>query len=157
MAYDFQTSSKGGGGVIFNPKIYVADFGNFKQGFLRMKFMYMSNFRVQGMFFQQSFWEKSNKTHFKEGNSESPPHPPFGTFPKIWRRPPSLTEPYPTLEVIKSSVKWHLLSLIAWNPNKLMRCLFTKLFLGTVHTPVHWNVLVPLSPNFGQKCPPKSA
>ena len=26
-----------GGGVIFNPKIYVADFGNFKQGFLSMK------------------------------------------------------------------------------------------------------------------------
>ena len=25
------------GGVIFNPKIYVADFGNFKQGFLIMK------------------------------------------------------------------------------------------------------------------------
>ena len=25
------------GGVIFNPKIYVADFGNFKQGFLSMK------------------------------------------------------------------------------------------------------------------------
>ena len=25
---------KGGGGVIFNPKIYVADFENFKQGFL---------------------------------------------------------------------------------------------------------------------------
>ena len=24
-------------GVIFNPKIYVADFGNFKQGFLSMK------------------------------------------------------------------------------------------------------------------------
>ena len=28
---------KGGGGVIFDPKIYVADFGNFKQGFLSMK------------------------------------------------------------------------------------------------------------------------
>ena len=25
------------GGVIFNPKIYVADFGNFKQGFLSME------------------------------------------------------------------------------------------------------------------------
>ena len=32
----FWKSSKGGG-VIFNPKIYVADFGNFKQGFLSMK------------------------------------------------------------------------------------------------------------------------
>ena len=28
---------RGRGGVIFNPKIYVADFGNFKQGFLSMK------------------------------------------------------------------------------------------------------------------------
>ena len=26
-----------GGGVIFNPKIYDVDFGNFKQGFLSMK------------------------------------------------------------------------------------------------------------------------
>ena len=26
-----------GGGVIFNPKNYVEDFGNFKQGFLSMK------------------------------------------------------------------------------------------------------------------------
>ena len=26
-----------GGRVIFSPKIYVADFGNFKQGFLSMK------------------------------------------------------------------------------------------------------------------------
>ena len=25
------------GGVIFNPKIYVADFGSFKQGFLSMQ------------------------------------------------------------------------------------------------------------------------
>ena len=39
------------GGVIFNPKIYVADFGNFKQGFLSMKLIQKSNFRVQGMFF----------------------------------------------------------------------------------------------------------
>ena len=38
-------------GVIFNPKIYIADFGNFKQGFLIMKMIQNSNFRVQGMFF----------------------------------------------------------------------------------------------------------
>ena len=31
-----QKGSKGGG-VIFNPKICVADFGNFKQGLLSMK------------------------------------------------------------------------------------------------------------------------
>ena len=36
---NFWKSSKGGGGVIFNPKIYVAVFGNFKQGFLSMKLM----------------------------------------------------------------------------------------------------------------------
>ena len=36
-----------GGGVIFN----VADFGNFQQGFLSMKLIQKSNFRVQGMFF----------------------------------------------------------------------------------------------------------
>ena len=45
---DFWKSSKGGG-VIFNPKIYVTDFGNFKQGFLRMKLIkrrVISGFRV---------------------------------------------------------------------------------------------------------------
>ena len=41
----------GEGGVIFNPEIYIADFGNFKQGFLSMKLIQNSNFRVQGMFF----------------------------------------------------------------------------------------------------------
>ena len=38
------------GGGIFNPKIYVADFGNLKQGFLSMKLIRKSTFRVQGMF-----------------------------------------------------------------------------------------------------------
>ena len=45
---NFWTSPKGGGGVIFNPKIYVADFGNFKQGLLSMKLIQgeISGFRV---------------------------------------------------------------------------------------------------------------
>ena len=34
---NFWKSAKGGGEVIFNPKSYIADFGNFKQGFLSMK------------------------------------------------------------------------------------------------------------------------
>ena len=51
---NFRKSSKGGG-VIFNPKIYVADFWNFKQGILIMKLIQNSNFRVQGMFFQQLY------------------------------------------------------------------------------------------------------
>ena len=42
---------EGGGVVIFNTKIYIADFGNFKQGFLSMKLIQKSNFGVQGMFF----------------------------------------------------------------------------------------------------------
>ena len=46
---EFSKSSKGGG-VVFNPKNDVADFGNFKQGFLIMKLIQKSNFRVQGMF-----------------------------------------------------------------------------------------------------------
>ena len=36
-----------------NPKIYIADFGKFKQVFLSMKFIQKSNFRAQDMFFQQ--------------------------------------------------------------------------------------------------------
>ena len=35
---EFLEQFQGGGRVIFNPKIYVADFRNFKQGFLIMKF-----------------------------------------------------------------------------------------------------------------------
>ena len=41
----------GEGGVIFNPKTYVVDFGNFKQGFLSMKLIQNSNFRALDMFF----------------------------------------------------------------------------------------------------------
>ena len=41
---------KGEEGVIFNPKNYIADFGNFKQGFLSMNLIQKSEFRVQGMF-----------------------------------------------------------------------------------------------------------
>ena len=37
-----------GEGVIFNPKIYIADFGKFKQGFLIMKLIQNKNFRVRG-------------------------------------------------------------------------------------------------------------
>ena len=45
---DFSESSKGGE-IIFSPKIYIADFGNFKQGFLSMKLIksrVISGFRV---------------------------------------------------------------------------------------------------------------
>ena len=44
---------EGVGRVIFNPKVHVADFGNFKQGFLSM--IQKSNFRVQSMFVQQLY------------------------------------------------------------------------------------------------------
>ena len=52
---NIRQSSKGGRGVVFDPKIYVADFGNFKQGFLSMELIQKSNSRVQGMFFQQLY------------------------------------------------------------------------------------------------------
>ena len=42
---------EGGRGVISHPKIYIAYLGNFKQGFLIMKLIQNSNFRVQDMFF----------------------------------------------------------------------------------------------------------
>ena len=47
----FSEKFQGGGGVIFNAEIYIADFGDFKQVFLSMKLIQKSNFRVQGMFF----------------------------------------------------------------------------------------------------------
>ena len=46
---------RGDWGVILNPKIHVADFGNPKQGFLSMKLIQNSNFRVQGMFIQRLY------------------------------------------------------------------------------------------------------
>jgi len=48
---NFWKSAKGGG-VIFNPKIYIADFGNFKRGFLSIELIkrrVISEFR--GCFF----------------------------------------------------------------------------------------------------------
>ena len=51
---NFLKTSKGGG-VIFNPKIYGADLENLKQGFLSMKLIQKSNFKVQGMLFQQLY------------------------------------------------------------------------------------------------------
>ena len=61
-----------GGGVIFNPKIYIADFGNFKQGFLSMRFIkrrVISGFRV--CCFNNGIQKNQNKTLFEEGTSES--------------------------------------------------------------------------------------
>ena len=53
---EFSEKHQKGGGVIFNPKIYIADFGDFKQGFLIMKLIQNINFRVQGMFCQQLYY-----------------------------------------------------------------------------------------------------
>ena len=55
------------GGVIFNPRIFVADLGNFKQGFLIMKLIQIviSGFRV--CFFNNCIEKNQNKTHFEEG------------------------------------------------------------------------------------------
>ena len=54
-----------------NPKIYIADFGNFKQAFLSMRLIQKSNFRVQGVFFfnkeriplpnRMNFWKNSKR------------------------------------------------------------------------------------------------
>ena len=96
-------------GVIFNPKIHVADFGNFNQGFLIRKLI-QNKFQGSGYVLSTFLLRKNqNKTHFGEGTSESlyylaimPPRiyatisiiknlqyyegrgqRPFGIFPKI--------------------------------------------------------------------------
>ena len=71
---NFRKSAKGGGGVIFNPKIYIAYFGNFKQGSLNMLLVQNSSIRVQGMFFNNCIEKNQNKTQFEEGTSESLNH-----------------------------------------------------------------------------------
>ena len=49
----------GGGGVIFNTKIYVANFGNFKQGFLSMKLIHTKeSFQGSGYVFFNNGIEK---------------------------------------------------------------------------------------------------
>ena len=87
----FMKSSKGGGGgggVIFNPKIHIADFGNFKQGFLSMKFVQTKNFMVQGMFFSTIVLRKNqNKTHFEDATSDSSPFDWNFSENPFWRRP----------------------------------------------------------------------
>ena len=60
---NFRKSSKGGRRIVSNPKNYVADFGNFKQGFLSMKLIQKSNFRVQGMFFSTIVLRKIKIRH----------------------------------------------------------------------------------------------
>ena len=60
---NFRKSSKGGH---FNPKNYVADFGNFQHGFLSMKLIQKSNFRVQVCFLNNCIEKNQNKTHFEE-------------------------------------------------------------------------------------------
>ena len=50
--------------VISNPKIYVVDFGNFKQSFWAWNLFKKSKFRNQGMLFQHCIDKNQNKTHF---------------------------------------------------------------------------------------------
>ena len=50
---NFWTSPKGGGGVIFNPKIYVADFGNFKAGLFEYEIYTKEKFHGSGYVFFQ--------------------------------------------------------------------------------------------------------
>ena len=54
--------------AIFNPKIYAADFGNFKQGFLIIKLQVISGFRIC---FSDNCSENNQNT------SESPIPPPW--------------------------------------------------------------------------------
>ena len=63
-----------------------------------MKLIQKSNFRVQGFFLSKIVLRKTKTRHtLKKALLNHPlPHP-------FWRRPPSLTEPYPTFEMIKSS------------------------------------------------------
>ena len=56
-ADEFSEKCQGGGGVIFNPKNYPADYGNLKQGFLSIKLS----------FFNNCMEKNQNKTHFDEG------------------------------------------------------------------------------------------
>ena len=57
---NFRKISKGGWGY-FQSKNLCRRFWDFKQGFFSMKLIQKSHFRVQGMFFQQLYWDKSKQ------------------------------------------------------------------------------------------------
>ena len=57
-----------GGGVIFNPKIYIADFGKSKQGFLSKKLNQKSNSRV--CIFNNCIEKNQNNTPSEEGSTQ---------------------------------------------------------------------------------------
>ena len=61
------------------------NFGKVPRVFLSMKLIQKSNFRVQGMFFNNCIEKNQNKTHFEEGTSEPPPPPPLELFRKFIR------------------------------------------------------------------------
>ena len=77
--------------AIFNPEIYAADFGNFKQGFWSMKFhtiwpSYLLTYMQPYLSLKK--WQH-NFPKMRGGGQR-----PFGIFPKnhpIWRSHPSLT------------------------------------------------------------------
>ena len=58
-----------GGGVISNPKIYVADFGHLNRAFWAWNWYKRV---ISGYVFQQLYWEKSKQDTFWRG---PPPHP----------------------------------------------------------------------------------
>ena len=60
---NFRKSSKGGRRIVSNPKNYVADFGNFKQGFLIIKLIQNSNFRYAFLCFRYVFSTKIKTRH----------------------------------------------------------------------------------------------
>ena len=53
----------GGGGVIFNPKNYIADFGPLNRAFWAWNLYKKSKFRVQGMFFSTIVLRKIKTRH----------------------------------------------------------------------------------------------
>ena len=55
---------------------YFVFFWNFKQGFLIVKLIQNDNFRVEGLFFQQLYSEKSKQDTLWRGHFQTPP--PFG-------------------------------------------------------------------------------
>ena len=68
---------KGRGGVIYNPKIYVAYFWTLNGAFWALNWYkrVISVFRV--CFFNNCIEKNQNKSHFEEGASESPSPPPL--------------------------------------------------------------------------------
>ena len=102
---NFWKSSKRGGGVISNPKIYVADFGHLNRAFWAWNWYKRV---ISGYVFQQLYWEKSKQDTFWRGPPPHPPHPPtmFRKFIRFGDTLCPYTKTADNKQILSTEISW---------------------------------------------------